>query len=245
MPCCSAIGKRPMKDETAFTTEAEKGPPEVDVRGTQLAKSELRFMVRFDQLQPGESMVLVTDRSPRSFLQLLQTERPDLFEWEPLESGLQHYRVEVTRRKDGTPRGVGEFLAGEYRRLQVNLGEVEWLAERRLFADAQRRFRQFRLGLARHIAMEERVVFAAFERLVGKNEETAVLRAEHEVVLRLLPAIRSSLENEDLPATIAGIEDLDEILDRHVAHETRGISRFVDGTFGRGSEALVEQMQEV
>jgi uncharacterized protein (DUF2249 family) len=234
-----------MEDQTALTREVEKGPPEVDVRETQLAESELRFTVRFDQLQPGESMVLVTDRPPGHFLHLLQTERPELFEWEPLESGLRHYRVEVTRRKDGTPRGVGEFLAGEYRRLQAILGEVEWLAERRLFADALRRFRQFTLGLARHIAMEERVVFAAFERVVGKNEETAVLRAEHQVVLGLLAAIRSGLENEDLAATVAAIEDLDRILDGHVAHEARGIARFVDGTFGRGSEALVEQMQAV
>jgi len=234
-----------IRNQTALTREAEKGPLEVDVRGTQPVESELRFRVRFDQLQPGESMVLLTDRTPGNFLRLLQTERPELFEWEPLESGLRRYRVEVTRRKDGTPRGVGEFLASEYRRLQTILGEVEWFAERRLFADAQRRFRQFRLGLARNIAMEERVVFAAFDRLVGKNAETAVLRAEHHVVLGLLPAIRSGLENEDLAATIAAIEDLDKILDHHVANETRGISRFVDGTFGRGSEALVEQMQAV
>ena len=63
-------------------------------------------------------------------------------------------------------------------------------------SDATSLFAQFRVGLERHIRIEEELVFPEFERLArmpAKSGPTAVMRNEHREIERLLGAVAERL----------------------------------------------------
>ncbi|MGH7673776.1 MAG: hemerythrin domain-containing protein, partial [Gemmatimonadales bacterium] len=86
------------------------------------------------------------------------------------------------------PEGLTQLLGLDHRRLDGILAD----AKRRLAAGdvarARVRFAEFRSGLERHIAMEEEIVFPAFEALSGAagGGPTRVMRAEHAEIRRLM-----------------------------------------------------------
>jgi regulator of cell morphogenesis and NO signaling len=54
---------------------------------------------RFDQLQPGETLVLHNDHDPKPLYYQLQSMLGDIFTWEYLESGPQLFRIKITKNK--------------------------------------------------------------------------------------------------------------------------------------------------
>ncbi len=94
------------------------------------------------------------------------------------------------------PGSMTQLLGLDHRRLDCMLADAKrWLAAGEL-ARASARFGEFRTGLERHIAVEEEIVFPAFEALVGgaAGGILQVLRAEHAEIRRLLEEVAASLE---------------------------------------------------
>ncbi|MBZ0157153.1 MAG: DUF2249 domain-containing protein [Alphaproteobacteria bacterium] len=52
----------------------------------------------FDELQKGESFVLVNDHDPKPLYYQLLHEREGLFSWEYLEQGPELWRVRITKK---------------------------------------------------------------------------------------------------------------------------------------------------
>lgn len=51
----------------------------------------------FDQLKPGEAMLLVNDHDPAPLHYQFKLERPDVFTWEYIERGPETFQIRIGR----------------------------------------------------------------------------------------------------------------------------------------------------
>ena len=57
------------------------------------------IFARFDELAPGESLILYNDHDPRPLYYQLISQRGDIFTWDYLEQGPEVYRIKITQNK--------------------------------------------------------------------------------------------------------------------------------------------------
>jgi uncharacterized protein (DUF2249 family) len=78
----------------------EKQNEELDVREIPPASKHPTIFDTFDDLEVGESFVLVNDHDPKPLRYQFQAERgEDAFGWRYLKEGPQVWRVELTRKQ--------------------------------------------------------------------------------------------------------------------------------------------------
>ena len=202
----------------------------------------------FDSLAPGDVLVVCTDHAPQPLLHHLQTERAGLFDWSPLEEGPPVWRTEIARRAadQGRLRGVTEALSWDHDRLE----EIE----RRAFeahacgdaAGAVSAWKEFAHGLKRHIRFEEEILFPVFEEKKSVSPAagpTAVMRAEHREIERLLDAIAAALEGAANGLSLRA--DLHHVLGQHNVKEERVLYPATDQALDEGDrDALVRRIQQ-
>jgi hemerythrin-like domain-containing protein len=146
------------------------------------------------------------------------------------------------------PRTVSEFLGGDHRRLDAIFRKTGELAAAGSFAEAEAVFSGFASGLSRHIAMEETVLFPAFEAKTGMTEgPTAVMRREHTEIRRLLSTIAAALAASDGSAFDMERVRLLEVLEAHNQKEEGILYPMSDRIAGgdREREDLIRRMQAV
>jgi len=77
-----------MSDTFAATVRAPEYPPH--------QKHKVIFET-FDNLKPGETMLLVNDHDPVPLRYQFELERPNIFTWEYLERGPHTFQVKIGR----------------------------------------------------------------------------------------------------------------------------------------------------
>ena len=74
-------------------------PDTVDIRTLGgCADRKACVLSRFDALASGDSIVVINDHLPRGLLAHFEEQRPNRFEWTPLEEGPVVFRVQITKR---------------------------------------------------------------------------------------------------------------------------------------------------
>jgi uncharacterized protein (DUF2249 family) len=69
----------------------------IDVRQTPPAKRHPMIFGTFEDLQPGQSFILVNDHDPKPLYYQFQAEKTGQFEWNYLEKGPDVWRVEISK----------------------------------------------------------------------------------------------------------------------------------------------------
>lgn len=218
---------------------------DLDVRPLPPRERHAEFFRTFDALSPGEAFVFVNDHDPKPLLYQLQAERPGSFEWNVLERDPQRFRVEIKRRERRDGRNVSEFLGADHQRIDALFDAAERLVGQGDFASALERFREFRVGLERHMDVEEKILFPEFERLTAVPPgPTAVMRSEHLQLRELLGEIEEALRGEFTSEFIGAAGELREVLGDHNMKEERVLYPMTDRSLGaEGSDELVRSMQ--
>ena len=95
--------------------------------------------------------------------------------------------------------GLTAFFEQDHRDCDARWTDVEELLDTQDFEAAQPAWQKFNAGLRRHIAMEEEVIFPAFESAAGMGGggPTAVMRVEHQQMIGLLDQIDAAMESGD------------------------------------------------
>ena len=108
------------------------------------------------------------------------------------------------------------------------------------FAKAKEAFREFKVGLQRHIVWEEELLFPMWEEKTGMIEDgpTPVMRFEHEQIKQLLDAIHRKVESQDLNS---GQEEqaLVNLLSSHNRKEERALYPAIDNVASDEERATV------
>ena len=190
----------------------------LDVRELAPPERHPRIMETFAGLGPGESFVLVNDHEPRPLLYQFQIEHDGEFEWWPLERGPGAWRVMIEKRENQDPnRTVTDYLQTDHRRLDGILERFQEEVNENKWAEASRDFREFSLGLKRHINAEEEILFPLFEEKTGMHDAgpTAVMRMEHKDIKELLDRTLEAAESGDGARTREAKDALIMILADH------------------------------
>jgi len=95
--------------------------------------------------------------------------------------------------------GLTAFFEQDHRDCDARWADVEELLDTQDVDAARPAWQKFNTGMRRHLAMEEEVLFPAFEsaaRMAGGGP-TAVMRVEHQQMRGLLDQIESAMESGD------------------------------------------------
>lgn len=97
------------------------------------------------------------------------------------------------------------------------------------FAKAKEAFKEFKVGLQRHIVWEEELLFPMWEEKTGMIEDgpTPVMRFEHEQIRQLLEAIHRKVEEQGLD-TDQNEQALVNLLSSHNRKEERALYPAID-----------------
>jgi iron-sulfur cluster repair protein YtfE (RIC family) len=115
------------------------------------------------------------------------------------------------------------------------------------FPRAKAAFKEFKMGLQRHIVWEERILFPRFEEKTGMREvgPTAVMRAEHRQIGACLEALHQKVRHQD-PESDAQERQLLELLVAHNLKEERVLYPTLDRMLPPEEQAAVrKEMEEV
>ena len=101
------------------------------------------------------------------------------------------------------------------------------------FVRAKDCFRQFKIGLQRHIVWEEEILFPVFEARTGMKETgpTKVMRSEHRQIRDFLEAIHLKVQHQD-PDSDAEESRLLEVLGSHNQKEEQILYPMIDRLLG-------------
>ncbi len=190
----------------------------LDVKELLPKERDPKIFETFAGLEPGGSFVLINDHEPKPLLYQLQNEHDGEFDWWPLEQGPLTWRVTIARRKTAAPdRTITEYFQSDHRRLDAIYAIFEDAAYDSRWPDALNAFREFRLGLRRHIKAEEEILFPAFEEHTGMHDAgpTFVMRMEHKDIKELMDRITGSTEKGDGPVVSDAASALKNLLADH------------------------------
>ncbi len=78
------------------------------------------IFVRFDELNPGESLTIHNDHDPKPLYYQLLGERGNIFIWEYLEEGPQWWKVRISKKNEGEKEEtLGELAVKDLRKAEV------------------------------------------------------------------------------------------------------------------------------
>ena len=78
------------------------------------------IFVRFDELNPGESLTIHNDHDPKPLYYQLLGERGNIFNWEYLEEGPESWKVRISKKIAGAKEEtLGELAVKDLRKAQV------------------------------------------------------------------------------------------------------------------------------
>ncbi len=143
-----------------------------------------------------------------------------------------------------TPQPPTRCLEHDHRRLDAILGDAERAAQRADVEGARKNFAAFAAGLARHIDVEEGVLFPELEGMhPGARGPTSVMRGEHRELRALLGTIERELAAAG-PGWGPALGRLKELLGAHDTKEERVLYPMADAAASRAgrSEWLAEAL---
>jgi len=95
--------------------------------------------------------------------------------------------------------GLAAFFEQDHRDCDARWADVEELLDTHDVEAARSAWEKFDKGMRRHIAMEEEVMFPAFEAAaqMGGSGPTSVMRMEHKQMIGLLDQIEGAMQSGD------------------------------------------------
>jgi len=114
------------------------------------------------------------------------------------------------------------------------------ISKRSDFTKAKEAFKEFKVGLQRHIVWEEELLFSIWEEKTGMIEDgpTPMMRHEHSQIRQLLDAIHQKVEGQNLD-TDQDEQALLNLLSSHNRKEERALYPAIDNVTNAEERATV------
>lgn len=114
------------------------------------------------------------------------------------------------------------------------------------WAGAAAAHRRFLTGMQRHFAMEEEVLFPAFEAASGSSMgPTAVMRHEHEQMRQLFGEMEQAMREQQIGDYLGASETLLVLMQQHNAKEEQILYPMTDRMLEAQQPELLARMQEI
>lgn len=137
-----------------------------------------------------------------------------------------------------------EFLGNDHRACDDLFASAEAAVGQKNWDSARSLFESFEAAMAHHLAMEENVLFPAFEARTGMTPgPTGVIRMEHEQMRDLLQAMASALAATNQTGFLGLSETLNMLMQQHNLKEESMLYPMSDRVLGDTSDSLIREMK--
>lgn len=141
---------------------------------------------------------------------------------------------------------ISEYLGADHERCDALFADLETELERSDWARAGGALDRFRNALFRHFAMEETILFLAFEEATGSSTgPTAVMRMEHAHIRGIVDRIADSLARRDVEDLFGHADTLRIMMLQHNLKEESILYLMTDRVLAGRSGAVIEAMDAV
>lgn len=140
---------------------------------------------------------------------------------------------------------ISDFLAPDHQRCDTLFAVAETAAASNNWSEAASAFDAFRTALLHHFAMEEEVMFPAFEEQTGMTQgPTQIMRMEHRQMMELLDFMSDALMGKDGEGFLGNADTLLIIMQQHNLKEEQMLYRMADQVLP-GQDQLIARMESV
>lgn len=141
---------------------------------------------------------------------------------------------------------IADFLSSHHHDCDEMYASAEAAVARGDWTVAETKGRRFAASLDRHFAMEEEVLFPAFERATGMSGgPPAVMRAEHAQMRDLLGRMDAALTARDATAWLSAGETLLILIQQHNMKEEGILYPMADNVLAPEAGDVVGRMADV
>lgn len=128
---------------------------------------------------------------------------------------------------------ISELFTKDHERCDLAYAEAEEAASAGEWGRAKAAFERFRVGMERHLGVEEELLFPAFEARTGaRGGPTYVMRMEHQQMRALLSTMASAAAREDEEGLLGNGETLLVLMQQHNMKEEHVLYPMCDEALG-------------
>lgn len=139
-----------------------------------------------------------------------------------------------------------EFLGGDHRMCDDLFASAEEAVGQKNWGGAQKLFDQFHATMTHHLAMEENVLFPAFEAQTGTTVgPTQVMRMEHEQMRELMQSMAHAVIKTDFEGYLGLSETLNMLMQQHNLKEENMLYPMSDRVLAGERDQLLHAMKAV
>jgi iron-sulfur cluster repair protein YtfE (RIC family) len=143
-------------------------------------------------------------------------------------------------------RTIVEFLGSDHRACDDLFASAEVAVAQKNGDSACSLFERFQAAMARHLTMEEDVLFPAFEARTGNSMgPTQVMRMEHAQMRGLLQDMESAVAEANHSLYLGLSETLNMLMQQHNLKEENMLYPMSDQVLGSERDALIRAMEAV
>ena len=137
-----------------------------------------------------------------------------------------------------------EFLGNDHLACDELFASAEEAVVHKNWGGAHALFDQFQAAMAHHLAMEEEVLFPAFEAHTGSHVgPTQVMRMEHEQMRGLMQDMAHAVAKTDYESYLGLSETLNMLMQQHNLKEENMLYPMSDRVLGDTRDALIHSME--
>lgn len=141
---------------------------------------------------------------------------------------------------------ISEFLVPDHKRCDNLFAATEAAVARQDWANASTGFEVFQDALLHHFAMEEEIMFPAFESRTGMRQgPTMVMRTEHRQMTDLLSRMSAAIGRKDENAFLGDSDTLLILMQQHNVKEEQMLYQMADQALANELEQVVGRMRAV
>lgn len=138
------------------------------------------------------------------------------------------------------------YMGDDHHHCDELFAAAESAVEKGDWAGAAEAHERFLGGMQRHFAMEEEVLFPAFEEATGSNMgPTSVMRHEHEQMRQLFDEMTQAFDQQQVQDYLGASETLLILMQQHNAKEEQILYPMTDRMLEAQQAALLAKMQDV
>lgn len=137
-----------------------------------------------------------------------------------------------------------DFMTSDHRHCDALFADAENAANDGDRDAARTCYAAFEAAMAKHLSIEESVLFPEFEARSGMaGGPTAVMRMEHEQMQAMMAQMRQTLEGGELDDFLGFAETLNILIQQHNMKEEQMLYPMCDRVLADQADALLERMQ--
>lgn len=200
----------------------------------------------FSALGSKDALMVKSNENLFPYLLEFQDEMPGQMLFFPTQVGPDNWSAMIIKTEENSSlhRSIIAYMSYDHARCDHLYADGEAAALEGIVALAGEVLSAFNLSMNRHLDIEEKILFPAFEEKSGmRGGPTNVMRMEHEQMRGVLKQMKSALEKNDTDTVLGLGETMLILMQQHNMKEEGILYPMIDSQIGSDVEELIREAQ--